>query len=148
MLNFCSFTKDFLDQSWEWLNDPEIKKLTMTPDFSREDQLKFYYEIANQKNYNIYGICFGDEKIGVCGLKNISISSGEYWGYIGKKNYWGRGLGKEIITFIEVLACKLRLKMLYLRVGKENLRAISLYEKNGFIIKESFESYFVMEKSI
>lgn len=148
MLEFCAYTEDFLQSSWEWLNDPEIKKLTMTPDFTKEEQKKFFYTIPQRSNYKIFGISLSGEKIGVCGLKNISEVSGEYWGYIGNKSYWGRGYGKEILNYIEGLAEKLQLKVLLLKVSKENARAISLYEKNGFIKKQEFDDYWVMERSL
>lgn len=32
------YNEDFLEKSWEWLNDEELKYLTMTPDFTRKDQ--------------------------------------------------------------------------------------------------------------
>ena len=44
---FVEYTEEFLDLSWEWLNDPEIKLLTMTPDFSREDQRAFFFQITS-----------------------------------------------------------------------------------------------------
>lgn len=148
MLNFCPYTKDFLSLSWDWLNDPEIKKMTMTPNFNREDQIKFYNEIDTRENYYIYGICFNDEKIGVCGLKNIEGQSGEYWGYIGNKMYWGCGLGSEILFFIQKLAKEKKIKVLQLKVSNENMRAISLYKKNGFFEAKKLKTYLIMEKSI
>lgn len=146
MLEFCVYTEDFLQPSWEWLNDPEIKKLTMTPDFTKEDQQIFFRSIPKRNNYKIFGISLFGEKIGVCGLKNISEASGEYWGYIGNKSCWGRGYGKEILNYITDFAVKLKLESLHLKVSKENLRAISLYEKNGFLKKQEFDDYLVMER--
>lgn len=148
MLEFCVYTEDFLQPSWEWLNDPEIKKLTMTPDFTKEDQQKFFISIPSRSNYKIFGITLFGEKIGACGLKNISEISAEYWGYIGNKSYWGRGYGKEILHHIKDLAKELQLKSIYLKVSKENVRAISLYEKNDFIRKQEMDDYLVMELSL
>ena len=71
MLKLITYNKDFLPLSWNWLNDPEIKSLTMTPEFSKEDQLNFFNSIKERKNYKIFGIEFDNIKIGACGLKNI-----------------------------------------------------------------------------
>ena len=38
----------FLDKSWYWLNDPEIKALTMTPDFSKEDQASYFKSLPKK----------------------------------------------------------------------------------------------------
>ena len=45
-------------------------------------------------DYLIWGYMYNNIPIGVCGLKNINDSSGEYFGYIGNKTMWGQGLGK------------------------------------------------------
>lgn len=146
MLDFCSYDKDFLNLSWNWLNDEEIKKMTMTPDFTKKDQERFYEKISNSSDYKIFGIVLNKEKIGVCGLKNINESSGEFWGYIGEKRFWGMGYGSEMLSFIVNLAKSIELKTLYLKVSKENIRAISLYMKNKFLIKKDFGDFYIMER--
>lgn len=145
MLEFCEYSEDFLQLSWEWLNDPDIKKMTMTPDFKKEDQQEFYQGIRRRVDYKIFGICLLGEKIGVCGLKNISETSGEYWGYIGAKKHWGQGYGREMLAYIQNLAKILKLETLHLKVITENDRAIKLYEKNGFVKKRQIDDYYVME---
>ena len=39
MLSLVEYTEEFLELSWLWLSDPEIKELTMTPDFTKKEQL-------------------------------------------------------------------------------------------------------------
>ncbi len=131
-MKLVEYTEDFLDLSWEWLNDQEIKELTMTPDFTRQDQLFFFENIKKRQDYLIYGIEFDGVKIGVCGLKNITADMAEYWGYIGDKEYWGRGIGREIVCLCINLACDLKLRKLCLNVLKSNSRALSLYKNMGF----------------
>ncbi len=147
-LKIIMYTEEFLPLSWKWLNDSEIKNLTMTPDFSKEEQIDFFNSLSSRKNYKIFGIEFDGIKIGACGLKNIENEKAEYWGYIGEKKYWGKGLGKEILTNMINLAIKEKISSLYLKVEKNNYRAIKLYEKFGFVNKLEEDNYFIMDKNI
>nr|WP_269457175.1 GNAT family N-acetyltransferase [Pseudomonas pohangensis] len=142
------YDERFLKLSWEWLNDPEIKALTMTPDFTRLQQLEFYKSLDGRSNYKIFGVMFGAELVGACGLKNIEAEVAELWLYIGVKKYWGIGIGREVVNFLEGEAASIGLKGLYLKVAVSNISAQTLYKKNGFkeVITEA-ESYLVMEKS-
>ena len=148
MLEIVKYTEEFLPLSWKWLNDSEMKNLTMTPDFSKEDQINFFNSLSSRKNYKIFGIEFDGIMIGACGLKNIENEKAEYWGYIGEKGYWGKGLGKEILANMIDLATKEKISSLYLKVEKNNYRAIKLYEKFGFVNKLEEDNYFIMDKNI
>ncbi|EPJ8277656.1 GNAT family N-acetyltransferase, partial [Citrobacter freundii] len=100
MLKLVKYDESFLVLSWLWLKDPEISALTMTPEFTKEEQLIFFRSLEKRKDYFIRGITYQNEKIGAVGIKNINQDKGEYWGYIGEKKYWGQGLGKEIMEKI------------------------------------------------
>ena len=132
-LAFLPYTREFLARSWEWLNDPETKALTLTPDFTKEQQEAFYETLPLRTDYLILGISLAGHPIGACGLKHITETDAEYWGYIGEKEYWGRGLGCQIIGHCEEVARVKGLKEIYLHVGVDNARAKRLYEKCGFI---------------
>jgi RimJ/RimL family protein N-acetyltransferase len=138
-IEFVKYNKLFLSLSWEWLNDPEVKKLTNTPDFSKEDQLNWFNSLNEKKDYKIWGIMVDDIPIGVCGLKNIENIDCEYWGYIGEKKYWGRGIGKELIKFSINEAKKMGLSSIWLNVRDDNIRAIKLYTKYGFIKEKKLD---------
>lgn len=124
----------FLEKSWMWLNDPEIRELTLTPGFSKEEQLKFYHSLPGKKDYWIKGIIDDNIPIGAVGLKHINIvsRSAEYWGYIGEKEYWRKGIGTFIVNQALIKAKELGLIKIYLRVSEKNLSAKSLYLKAGF----------------
>lgn len=136
LLKFVDYNLIFLNQSWIWLNDKEIKELTYTPDFTKEQQLQFYDSLNEKKDYYIKGIEYNKIPIGACGLKNITSDDAEYWGYIGEKEYWGYGLGKGILNFAINAATEHGLTSLYLNVVKRNKRAIGLYEGMGFMAEE------------
>ena len=133
----CEFEKEMLPITYKWLHDNEIKKLTNTIDFSEEDQLRWFKKIKNSKDYKIWVIYFDGVPIGVFGVKNIINNEGEYWGFIGEKKYWGKGIGKWMIDESIYYCKKMDLKKVYLKVLKSNIRAMNLYKKKGFIIVSS-----------
>ena len=134
-LALVPYDRQFLDRSWDWLNDPEIRALTLTPEFTREEQIQFFESLTTRPGYKIWGVCLGSELIGAVGLKNQRAEIAEYWGYIGERKYWGRGLGQEMMSAAEDRARTLGFSALDLKVGATNLRAISLYERMGFVVE-------------
>ena len=149
MIKFESYTKVYLESSWRWLNDPYIKFLTNTSDFTKEQQIKWFENLKHKKDYIIWGVSFDDIPIGVFGVKNIDVSEkkGEYWGYIGEKEYHGKGLGSIILeNVIEKSISELSLNKLYLKVLCENIIAINLYNKYGFFEVRVENNLMIMEK--
>jgi RimJ/RimL family protein N-acetyltransferase len=147
-IEIVPFDSTFLDLSWEWLNDKDIKALTNTPDFDRQQQREWFENIKSKKDYLLWGIQISDIKIGVCGLKNIRIEDCEYWGYIGEMKYWGLGLGKQMLQLMEEKAKELGMARIWLKVLDTNLRAKNLYSKYGFNIEGLQENMFLMGKNI
>jgi RimJ/RimL family protein N-acetyltransferase len=147
-LRVVVYDERFLEMSWIWLRDQEIKQLTMTPDFTKEQQLVWYAGLWNRKDYLIWGIELNGEPIGAFGIKNIDSGNGEYWGYIGRKELWGKGIGGWMVNNAILQAVEIGLCRLYLKVAVENKRAIKLYTKSGFIIKNTTEEVIYMEYRI
>lgn len=136
-VTYSKFSEEFLDLSWFWLKKKNIKELTNTPNFTKKQQREWFENLDNMNDYIIKGVLFNNSKIGVVGLKNITLKSGEYWGYIGEEDYWGRGIGKKMITYIITISKDLKLEYIYLNVLKNNKRAINLYESMGFKFSEN-----------
>lgn len=147
-LKLIPFDEFVLERSWNWLNDSELKHLTMTPDFTKEQQVELFNSLSTRKGYFIFGIAFEGQPVGACGLKNFVDDKAELWLYIGEKEYWGKGLGKRIMLLLENEARKLKLKKLYLKVIKDNKAAINLYEKFNYLLIEDKGHYIVMEKTL
>jgi ribosomal protein S18 acetylase RimI-like enzyme len=58
--------------------------------------------------------------------------------------FWGKGLAKELLEHTKQLSNKYHKKQIKLEVDKENKRAISFYEKQGFQIEKQLKkSYFM-----
>jgi RimJ/RimL family protein N-acetyltransferase len=131
-VELVEYDKSVLEKSWTWLSDPEIRALTLTPEFSREAQLAWFVSLSSRTDYKIWGVAYEGTVIGACGLKNILGAEAEYWGYFGVKWYWGRGLGASMLNTMLTQARRLELQRVYLKVGQTNTRARRLYERLGF----------------
>jgi len=144
-IDFVEYDKTFLEKSWEWLNIPIIKDLTNTPDFTKEAQLAWFKSLKSKNNYYIQGILYNKTPVGVVGLKNITEHDAEYWGYIGKVDFWGKGIDTNMMLYVLEKAKEKRLKKVYLTVLKKNDRAINLYRKFNFKQKSIKEKLIYME---
>lgn len=127
-----AFDEKVLSMSHIWLNDKDIQCLIHSTPVSEEQQKLWYASIKNKIDYKIWALLFKNIPIGVCGIKNIRNNKGEYFGYIGVKCMWGKGIGKSMMRLIESKGRKIGLTHLYLYVRKYNERAISLYKKSGY----------------
>ena len=145
-ISFEPYDEKYLELSWKWLRDPELKQLTLTPDFDRESQRNWFDSLNNKEDYFLFGVLYDGKAIGVCGLKNIANNEGEYWGYIGEKSYWGKGIGKNMLDHIISFAITRNLSSIFLKVWSGNTRAINLYKKNGFKIISEKENLCIMNK--
>ena len=142
------YTEEFLNLSWTWLNDGEIRKLTDTPLFDIKDQKQWYSGIRLRSDYLIWGIEINLVKIGACGLKNITKEDCQYWCYIGEKEYWSRGIGTIILEMLIAKAKELQLSSIWLKVNNTNIRALNLYEKCRFSITGMKDDIIIMRKKI
>lgn len=145
-LKLIEYSEQFLERSWYWLNDSEIKFLTNSPSFSKEEQMQWYVSLRNRTDYLIWGLLIGEVPAGVCGLKHLTSVDCEYWGYIGEKKFWGKGYGGEMLQMMIDKAVDLNLKSIWLSVIEHNKRAISLYKKFGFEIERKENDQLLMRK--
>ncbi|MBK0329354.1 GNAT family N-acetyltransferase [Rhodobacteraceae bacterium F11138] len=147
-IEFVAYDEIFLSLSWGWLNDPEIKALTMTPDFNRKAQADWYDSLSGRSDYLIWGVRYAGRPVGVCGLKGIADETGEYWGYIGDRTCWGKGIGRRMVGFIEDEARALGLGRIWLQVWENNLRARGLYEKLGYRLDHHRDDVVILTKPL
>ena len=138
------YDERLLERSWHWLNDPEIKRLTDTPDFTSEEQRSWFESLAARTDYFIWGIEIDGTPIGAFGLKHVTPESAEYWGYVGDRSRWGRGVGQWMLARACDEARRLGLRRLHLRVLRDNARAISAYRRFGFRTDSESETHALM----
>jgi len=127
------FDESYLPLSRKWLEDSEIRNMINAHQQSVQEQKIWYDNLINKTDYLIWGIESDGYKIGACGLKNITNTECEYWGYIGEKSFWGKGAGSIILKLVEEKAKDLNIKRIWLKVRNDNERAIRLYNKCGFV---------------
>lgn len=152
-LKLVEYDKTYFDLSKEWLSDSELNHLIHAGDLpSDEDRLAWFESLPNRVDYLIWGVDYNGLPIGVSGLKRVVNKQAEYWGYIGEKAFWGKGVGKALMREVVNKAIELGLESIWLRVRNYNQRAINLYKKIGFIIDidepETYHMTMSIQKSI
>lgn len=148
-VRLCEFNESFRDLSYIWLQDDEVNYLTNAGKQTKEAQLSWFESLKTRNDYLIWGYMYDNIPIGVCGLKNIKESSGEYFGYIGNKMMWGKGLGKLMMMEVErYVQQHTYIHTIFLKVLKDNGRAISLYYKLGYNLIGEDERFLLMNKTI
>lgn len=150
MMTLVKFDELYLSKSFDWLNDSEIQALTDGPlTLTREMQQKWYEEMREDSTYVIWGIDWDGVRIGACGIKHIDFinKTGEYWGYIGEKQYWG-GKGHILMNMVIQKAQEVGLDKLCLFVLSNNERAFHLYESEGFVVESRNGDKIYMSKQI
>ena len=147
-LSFVVYDQTFLDASYKWLQNPKLRHLTNTPPVERAKQLEWFATLPERHDYLIWGISLNGVAIGACGLKHVDQQQAEYWGYIGLEEFWGKGLGRQIVEFCLREAKKRSLQRIWLTVNADNKRAIALYEKTGFVTINSNNGNLIMEQDI
>ena len=130
---FKEYTREVLEKSWQWLNDPQMRELTATPLFDKESQEKWFESLKTRKDYFIKSVWHKDKVIGVVGLKHLTDRHGEVFGYIGEKEYWGKTVGVQGMEYIIEYAKSINLDCIYSVVLKSNLSSIKLDRRLGFV---------------
>ena len=148
VIHFVEYDKDFLGFSWNWLNDPEIRELTDATVFTKQQQEEWFSSLQFRDDYMVWGICYDELPIGVAGLKNIDKNSAEYFGYIGDKRFWAKGLSRQILDLVFNYAGNRKMNRIWLKVLKMNKRAIKAYLKYGFSTYKEDDLCLFMQKTV
>lgn len=147
-ITLTPFTEEYLDKTFVWLNDPEISSMIDSHFITREEQLRWYNGLLSRNNYYVWGLVLKGDLIGVCGIKNIQNGEGEYFGYIGNKNLWGKGIGMRMMELVEAQSSGLYLHTLNIKVLANNHRAVRLYNKMHYTVCGNESGYLFMKKTI
>jgi RimJ/RimL family protein N-acetyltransferase/dTDP-4-dehydrorhamnose 3,5-epimerase-like enzyme len=147
-VSFGEFDREMLDRSFEWLADPEIRRLTDSPVIEKGAQLRWFDSLPGRKDYKVWSVVYQGKPVGAVGLKRIEEGKAEYFGYIGVKSCWGQGVGSAMLDFAESQAARRGLRRLELRVIDGNPRAQALYLRHGFVTYQAGDGYCLMFKNI
>jgi len=155
--------KNDLPQTLSWLKDPEINRFLTASfkDLDLKKELSWFCEMNSSLIDFIFAVEDKKNKryIGNCGLHKIDWENRvcEFGIVIGDKEYWGKKFGADAINGITKIAFKkMHLLKIKLFVYEYNQRAIAVYKKCGFEVKEILKAdhffencywdTFVMEK--
>lgn len=138
--------------SVKWRNDPEVFKYTGNTyknEIALETELNWIRKVMANENEYRCAILANDIYVGNIYLTDITKESAHYHIFIGNKDYWGKGVAKKASELILDYAFnELNLKMVCLRVKKQNVAAFYLYKKIGFTEKYEDEDWIGMNISV
>ena len=135
-VEFREFDREALQKSWEWLNDPQLKSLTMTPDFDQESQERWFESLKTRTDYYLRAGWYQGVPVSVYGLKHITDKDGEVFGYIGEKELWGKTVAIQMMLDVIDYARSRNLESIYCITLKENKRTYRLCSRFGFVTEQ------------
>jgi RimJ/RimL family protein N-acetyltransferase len=127
--------------SYKWRNNPEIWKLTGSrPDVvvTEEIEEQWLEGVLAQMDSIRFAICITGtgEYIGNVQLTGIADSQAEFHIFIGETKHWGKGIAKQATMLMLEEGFRYGLNEIYLYVHKDNVSAINVYLKCGFLIED------------
>lgn len=142
-INLRALTLSDLPLTLSWHNQEDIVDLYSGHPFPVNQEMeKLWYDRILTSNYpvTVFGIEVAETStlIGVSVLKHIDMlnRSAETAIYIGDKKYRGKGYSKFALDkTLDFGFNKLGLNRIWLKVRKDNSRAISLYQSAGFSLE-------------
>lgn len=137
-------TPQLAQQMVNWYNDPDIAPF-IHPNYSEGEGHHFSLEDVYKQHEprpEIIKYLIMDDQYPI---GEFSITKDFYWLMgekdnsawisidIGEKAYWGKGISKLAMTFIEEECCRMGYKRIELGVFENNFKAKNLYEKMGYV---------------
>lgn len=129
---------------YEWIKDEEaiIYSLSIFQGMKTDRQIKdWYLQAISDSRCSNHGIFVDGVFIGYAGISGISTinKSGEYFIFIGDKEYWGKGIGTEVTRKIVKMGFEeLGLNRIMLSVSVPNVAGVKAYERAGFVLEGRF----------
>ena len=129
-----------VDSFYNWLLDDEVIKYSLSLFQKLNDKhtiKKWFASLLFLNDELVLGVFIKNtnELIGYAGICciNKDRSVGEYFIFIGKKEYWGKGVSTSVTKkIIELGFNKLKLKKITLSVFEKNIGGLKSYKRAGF----------------
>lgn len=127
-------TKDYVD----WLNDEAVYRYLETGSGYNITRLKKYLSEVVKKDIYFWAIHIQENNLHIGNVKIDPISQRHGWAeygiMLGRKTEWGKGFAKEAtLKVIDFCFNELNIRKITLGVVADNLSALTLYKKIGFV---------------
>lgn len=143
-LYFIPVSLTHLSQEYvNWLNDPEVYRYLETGGDYSIEKLEKFLKVIESKEILFWAIHL---KIGNKHIGNIKIDPinerhgvGEYGMALGDRTEWRKGYGKEAsLRIIDFCFTEINLRKMVLGVIAENVSAVEMYKRLGFIVEGKY----------
>lgn len=123
-----------LKKVFEWRNDPEVRKNSLTQHIISMNEHNQYWNrfLSNEKNLAYIIVKDNSTDIGVLKLKYQDTGTSEV-DIILSKDYRGKGTGKQVLDAAKEKAFKKGIKKLTAKIKHDNIASIKTFEKCGFV---------------
>lgn len=137
--------------SYVWRNNPIVWKYTgsrpnKTITYAMEKE--WIKNVLLRINEKRFAILADNKYVGNTYLTDISNKKAEFHIFIGDSNYWGKGIAGSAILEVLSYAKDINLQTIYLEVHQDNIPALRLYHKVGFIKIDQKDEMIRMEKAL
>ncbi len=144
MIKLSPLKQENLTPFYQWIRDEEsiIYSLSIFQKMKTDEEIEEWFARSiNDKRNSNHGIFVDDVFVGYAGICGMSETnnSGEYFIFIGDKNYWGKGVGTEVTKLIVKIGFEeLGLNRIMLTVSVPNKGGVKAYERAGFVLEGRF----------
>lgn len=138
-----------LTTTLRWRNQDDVRRNFFHKDIiSYEQHHKWFENYLTKKDDIVFVGELDGEIIGQLAIYDINIftKKAEVGRFIISPEYAGKGYMKILINLLFELCVNLKVETLYLYVIPTNHKAIYLYEKLGFVVKENTAESILMER--
>lgn len=123
---------------YPWFSDPEVRRLVGRRSVpNTEKASREFIRVVDQRSGQMFAIVTREDDVYIGNCELFAIHpverNAELGIAIGRKDYWGRGYGREAVRLLCEHAFRtLNLHKVFLRVDATNERAIRCYTSVGF----------------
>ena len=133
-----------------WRNDDRIRPWMDNPKrIGLEEHYAFVEKLRASSEKAYFRVTRERAPIGVVSLTDVDQTNQTAQLGIYKSPFYAGGqIGPDLMTMLEVIALKVGIQRLVLRVRKGNEKAIHLYERTGYHALRETEEHLIMEKKL
>jgi RimJ/RimL family protein N-acetyltransferase len=141
MTELVLFNKEHLDNTFEWMQNVELKKMfLLDKEISKSSHLDWFESIQDDCSQEIFAIIYNKHHVGNIGLKNIDAKNkkAEIWVYLGDLDYRGKGIAKKSLLQLENNKVG-ELNKIYAHIADYNFSSFKTFASVGYTIEAFFQ---------